>query len=974
MEDSMMNDILPEHVSTISNANTSSIASGSSSIQQPQQQPGQSSTSTIASTNTTSTTSTFTTHKRNSKDRRMRLEKIGLYRVGRTLGHGNFAHVRTGYHEIANTKVAIKIVDTQTIDAENIAKINREIQILQRINHPYIVKLYEVIRTDRYWYIITEYVGGGELFEMLTEKGKQPELEARRLFQQIVSAVAGCHGSGVVHRDIKAENLLLDKDNNAKLIDFGFSNFQKPNSLLSTWCGSPPYAAPELLLGQEYDGTKSDVWSLGVILYILVTAGFPFPGDSVDKLKRAVLSEHLRIPFWVSVECADLIRKMLTVSPSKRYSLAQVSQHRWFTENISDTMRDLVKSSLSNERRASPSPAALNLTVDRRLSTKILDPAVMIFMQQHTNWTEEQIVEDVLKQNFEGPIFATYELLNNKLAEYKDNIIQLESDEHPRRGSRGSILSGKANVEPETSQTTIPAHHLAKLSLSTSQDYDSDDSSASDLTTNEESSSSPRYRVGGAYSRRRMRRNLYQNIPEQQPSEQRRHTLCAADRLPINPLISTPQLPLDSVALANAAAIAMANFARLQQLQRQHQQLLQQHKLANTITGNLPALVNIPVSQERRASANEALLGLNSYAHLLAAACSTMGVPNAADVNSQNTSNPSTHHPTVEEEGQSYLNHYGLSKRNTLHAVSGMSSLNGIPSGSQQQQQQPRHNRTPYAKQNGNERRSSWASATSSSTAAAAGLLSQTQQAQLEKLYRQSIGGGTTSNTDALTGVQQLQREFQKLKACTQEQQQTQQNPLSNRSFSMIPPSILEINPPPTISITDEHNRCFPPVSGPYDPMSFMSQSGQGHVTQSLTGHPRPATVIGLASTSSTAGTPDSQPSNSSAMTIDSSGKSNAAVKYYFIPVSLEVALERLPKFADATENLIYEIAPDTDLSKDMAHVRFSHKNGVLFEMILHRMNQSPNISRTEFFMLNGEQSEYDTLRTQLLAVFNEIC
>uniref|UniRef100_A0A914YBA2 non-specific serine/threonine protein kinase n=1 Tax=Panagrolaimus superbus TaxID=310955 RepID=A0A914YBA2_9BILA len=178
-----------------------------------QQQAGQSSTST-----TTSTTSTFTSHKRNSKDRRMKLEKIGLYRVGRTLGHGNFAHVRTGYHEIANTKVAIKIVDTQTIDAENIAKINREIQILQRINHPYIVKLYEVIRTDRYWYIITEYVGGGELFEMLTEKGKQPEIEARRLFQQIVSAVAGCHGSGVVHRDIKAENLLLDKDNNAKLI------------------------------------------------------------------------------------------------------------------------------------------------------------------------------------------------------------------------------------------------------------------------------------------------------------------------------------------------------------------------------------------------------------------------------------------------------------------------------------------------------------------------------------------------------------------------------------------------------------------------------------------------------------------------------------------------------------------------------------------------------------------------------------
>lgn len=150
--------------------------------------------------------------------------------------------------------------------------------------------------------------------DMLMDKGKQPEDEARRIFQQIVSAVAYCHANGIVHRDLKAENLLMDKENNIKLIgnsyshlrnwhfsDFGFSNYQKNDSLLSTWCGSPPYAAPELLLGQEYDGRMSDVWSLGVVLYILVTAGFPFPGDSVDKLKRAVLADHLKIPFWVSV-------------------------------------------------------------------------------------------------------------------------------------------------------------------------------------------------------------------------------------------------------------------------------------------------------------------------------------------------------------------------------------------------------------------------------------------------------------------------------------------------------------------------------------------------------------------------------------------------------------------------------------------------------------------------------------------------
>lgn len=201
-----------------------------------------------------------------------------------------------------------------------------------------------------------------------------------------------------------------------------------------------------------------------------------------------------------------------------------------------------------------------------------------------------------MKQNYEGPIYATYELLNNKLAEFKDNGVgQIESDDHPRRGSRGSIISGKANVEPEGTQTTIPAHHLAKLSLSTSQDYDSDDSSASDLTINEESSS-PRYHRSSAYSRRRMRRNLYQDIPEQQPSEQRRHTLCAADRLATNPLLpAQPIPPLDSVVLANAAAMAMANFARLQQLQR-HRQLVQQQTM-NNFSGNVP-FVNIPVSRK----------------------------------------------------------------------------------------------------------------------------------------------------------------------------------------------------------------------------------------------------------------------------------------------------------------------------------------------------------------------------------------
>uniref|UniRef100_A0A7E4W5C1 non-specific serine/threonine protein kinase n=1 Tax=Panagrellus redivivus TaxID=6233 RepID=A0A7E4W5C1_PANRE len=972
-------------------------------------------------------------HQRNIKDRLKRLEKIGLYRVGQTLGNGNFAHVRVGYHEVACVKVAIKIVDTQLLDNDNLTKIEREIKILQKLNHPYIVKLYEVLRTERYWYIVTEYVGGGELFEFLSDTGRQPENEARRLFQQIVAAVAGCHGQGIVHRDIKAENLLLDKDNNIKLIDFGFSNYQVPGVNLTTWCGSPPYAAPELLLGQPYDGTKSDVWSLGVILYTLVTAGFPFPGESVGKLKRAVINGYLKIPFWVSVECSDLIRKMLTVNPKQRYSLYQVTQHRWFVQDIADNMRDLIRDSL--KKNSFPTMMA-NLTVTRKETDKPLIPAVMVFMQQHTNWSEEQIAEDVLRQNYEGPIFATYELLDSKLAGLRDSI-RIEADDQPRRGSRGSIISGKANVEPDTTHTTIPAHHLAKLSLPASLDYDSDDSGASDLT--EESSSRL---FGSASARRRMRRkNLHQDIPEQQPTEQqqqqqpneqRRHTLCAADRVAqLNPLIPSPQAQFNPITVANAAALAIVNYA--QELQRQHQLVANTRNIINWPT-TMPFVNAMPAQaqQERRASANEALLGLHSYAHLLAAV-STMGITTAGGDRQMNGATPSqllqhqqqqqqlqqqqlqqqhqlqqqqqqiqqqqlqqqqhmqqqqqqrqqqaspSLRTTVEEEGQSYLNHYGSFKRNTINA--GMSSLSGLPSGSLSS----RHSRTPYAKQNGNERRSSWASSATSAH------LSAQQQAQLERLYRQSIGGASPSPStgggeSSLSSIQQLQIEFERLRACTQEQHQSQQQqqgqssqqpgPSSSmpaRSFSMVPSNLSDMSTP-MITLTDENNRCLPQSSTSFNPLAFLTQNTAVSAPPvSITGQERPATVIGFTS-SSTASTPEAPPitGNPPSSGDPSLTPGPSVPKFFFVSVNLETALERLARFSTTIDHLIYEVSPEANLSDNSIRVRFS-LNNLLFEMNLSRIDQSPNYTRTEFTLLSGAQAEMDALRVQILSVLNEI-
>ncbi|VDN59851.1 unnamed protein product, partial [Dracunculus medinensis] len=425
--------------------------------------------------------------------------RIGEYKIGKTIGKGNFAVVRLAKHRIANAEIAIKIVDKNFIDEENLLKLEREISILKILSHPHIIKLYEIIRSDNYIYLVTEYANRGEIFELLMEKGRLDETDARRYFQQIVSAVEYCHSRGIVHRDLKAENLLIDSQNNIKIIDFGFSNFQQSNLLLSTWCGSPPYVAPELLLGKKYDGRKADIWSLGVVLYILVTSGFPFPSDSLDKLKCAVLAGQLNIPYWVSVECADLIRKMLVFSPLKRFTIAQVIQHR--------------NESSKNQ-----------LYLGSNFCSK-LNPIVMVFMQQHTKWTEEQIIDEIVKKNFDGPIFATYELLCDKLAE---SINDNKDCPQIRRGSRGSIVSGKANVETETSAPTISAHYLAKLSLSTGNDSDKSDTSDTD-----ESCSSSRSWIQRHSAQFGFVSGIEQPTLCSNRHENRRHTLYAGNISPL---------------------------------------------------------------------------------------------------------------------------------------------------------------------------------------------------------------------------------------------------------------------------------------------------------------------------------------------------------------------------------------------------------------------------------------------------------
>ncbi|XP_076603274.1 serine/threonine-protein kinase SIK1 [Chaetodon auriga] len=259
--------------------------------------------------------------------------QVGFYEIIRTLGKGNFAVVKLAKHKVTKTQVAIKIIDKTRLNPSNLEKIYREVQIMKLLNHPHIIKLYQVMETKDMLYIVTEYAKNGEMFDHLTSNGRMSEDEARKKFWQILTAVDYCHRHHIVHRDLKTENLLLDANMNIKLADFGFGNFYNAGEPLSTWCGSPPYAAPEVFEGKEYEGPQLDIWSLGVVLYVLVCGSLPFDGPSLPALRQRVTEGRFRIPFFMSQDCENLIRKMLVVDPARRISVAQIKQHRWMLED-----------------------------------------------------------------------------------------------------------------------------------------------------------------------------------------------------------------------------------------------------------------------------------------------------------------------------------------------------------------------------------------------------------------------------------------------------------------------------------------------------------------------------------------------------------------------------------------------------------------------------------------------------------------
>lgn len=255
------------------------------------------------------------------------------YELGRLLGQGTFGKVYYGRSTITNQSVAIKVIDKdKVLKTDQTDNIKREISIMRMVKHPNIIHLYEVMATKSKIYFVIEYAKGGELFKKVA-KGKLKEDVAHKYFKQLISAVDFCHSRGVYHRDIKPENILLDENENLKVSDFGLSALaesKRHDGLLHTTCGTPAYVAPEVIKRKGYDGSKADIWSCGVVLFVLLAGYVPFNDSNLMEMYRKISKAEFKCPNWFPKDVKRLLCKMLDPNPDTRISIDNIKQCSWF--------------------------------------------------------------------------------------------------------------------------------------------------------------------------------------------------------------------------------------------------------------------------------------------------------------------------------------------------------------------------------------------------------------------------------------------------------------------------------------------------------------------------------------------------------------------------------------------------------------------------------------------------------------------
>ena len=260
---------------------------------------------------------------------------IGDYLIKEKIGEGTFSKVKLGLNMFTGQKVAIKILDKmKLIEEEGIERVVRELKILSELNHPNIIKIYKIIEDEKYYYVVMEYCEEGELFNYIVEKNNLTDSESAFFYYQLINAIEYLHLNGIAHRDLKPENILLGENNLIKIIDFGLSNFFDENKLLSTPCGSPCYASPEMIRGENYNGADNDIWETGIILYAMLCGYLPFENNPNAKdnrvLFKKILSLNLDYPNFLTDSSVDLLKRILVADPKERIKIEEIKKHSFY--------------------------------------------------------------------------------------------------------------------------------------------------------------------------------------------------------------------------------------------------------------------------------------------------------------------------------------------------------------------------------------------------------------------------------------------------------------------------------------------------------------------------------------------------------------------------------------------------------------------------------------------------------------------
>ena len=349
-------------------------------------------------------------------------KNVGDYTILKTIGEGTFGKVKLGIHKPTNEQVAIKIFEKTKFHSENdISRMKKEILFLKKFNHPNIIRFYEMIEDDENYYMIMEYASKGELLNYILSKKKIAETEAANLYCQLITGIEYIHKNGIAHRDIKPENLLIKENNLLVIIDFGLSNEYNNEKLLSTPCGSPYYAAPEMILGKKYNGLITDIWSSGIVLYTMICGRLPFEEKNMDMLYKKILTLDYEIPENISNELKDLMKKIFCINPKNRINIEELKTHPYLVNSFKNY-----------------NPSDYIFFDSNKIYNKVIN--YMVNNLNEYDYKKEYILYSIKNNQFNN-VTVTYELLLNKFN--KNNF--------------DNFVSGKKRLNSNRKSTSDPA-------------------------------------------------------------------------------------------------------------------------------------------------------------------------------------------------------------------------------------------------------------------------------------------------------------------------------------------------------------------------------------------------------------------------------------------------------------------------------------------------------------------------------------